>query len=370
MISLIGLTACAPKAVISATPSEGSSPLTVTFDGSKSTGSGITTYSWDYGDGSPIETGEIVSHIYTIPKTYTAKLTVTNKKNKSSSATANITVKPISISITSPLQGETVSNPGLVVRGTISNYHGTETGVAAGGVTGTVSDGNFEINDVPVTDGSNTITVTATDSQGNTSQASVSINVDVPEEYIRLSADEDSGLSPFETTLRIIGSFNYINPTLTVSGPGQVEYLDGSTDSVRYIKLTVPGLYYFTAHVQNQEGITFSATVAVAVQDQAQVDTLLKTKWQGMRQKLSDNDIDGCAASFSNATRESFKNAFNAMTQGQRTNMAQDISDIKLIKSTGNAIEYDIQTTKDSKVYSFILLFVKDEDGLWKIRGF
>jgi hypothetical protein len=93
-------------------------------------------------------------------------------------------------------------------------------------------------------------------------------------------------------------------------------------------------------------------------------------KWQGMMQRLTDNDINGCAAFFSNATRDTFKIAFNAMTQEQRTSMAQDISDIKLIKSTGNAIEYDIQTTKNSKVYSFMLLFIKDEDGLWKIRGF
>lgn len=46
----------------------------VTFKG---VGSNVISYSWDFGDGSPIQIGQNVTHTYTIPNTYQVKMTVT-----------------------------------------------------------------------------------------------------------------------------------------------------------------------------------------------------------------------------------------------------------------------------------------------------
>ncbi|NLX17746.1 MAG: PKD domain-containing protein [Desulfobulbus sp.] len=69
----------APTAVIAATPTTGTSPLTVTFDGSGSSDPDgrITSFIWDFGDGSTAS-GVNTSHIYTTVGTYTATLTVTD----------------------------------------------------------------------------------------------------------------------------------------------------------------------------------------------------------------------------------------------------------------------------------------------------
>ena len=65
-----------PVAVISATPSEGPAPLTVTFDGSASTTSSSSReYQWDLGDGT-FDDRETFEHTYTVPGYYRVTLAV------------------------------------------------------------------------------------------------------------------------------------------------------------------------------------------------------------------------------------------------------------------------------------------------------
>ena len=72
----------APSAVATATPTSGPAPLAVDFDGSASTDSDgtIASYSWNFGDGSPVEAGATVSHVYTEAGTYAASLVVTDNR--------------------------------------------------------------------------------------------------------------------------------------------------------------------------------------------------------------------------------------------------------------------------------------------------
>lgn len=84
----------APQAVISATPTSGSAPLTVSFDGSGSTDSdgSISSYVWNFGDGSSA-TGKMASHTYTTEATFTATLQVTDDKGGNGAANVTITAK-------------------------------------------------------------------------------------------------------------------------------------------------------------------------------------------------------------------------------------------------------------------------------------
>ncbi len=83
----------APVASFTATPTEGGTPLVVTFDASASLGKNLT-YTWDFGDGET-GTGAIVTHTYTKVGTFTARLTVSTTLGSGCAAsdTATATIR-------------------------------------------------------------------------------------------------------------------------------------------------------------------------------------------------------------------------------------------------------------------------------------
>ena len=92
----------------------------------------------------------------------------------------------ITLGIMSPSDGTTLSRPDVSVEGTISNSSGAETGVVVNGVIARVSGGQFAANHIPLTEGQNTITVTATDTNGAAATRSIAVNVAVPDNFIKL----------------------------------------------------------------------------------------------------------------------------------------------------------------------------------------
>ncbi|MGE3181826.1 MAG: PKD domain-containing protein, partial [Phycisphaerae bacterium] len=72
-----------PNARLDAAPRSGEAPLTVVFDAAQTTdpnpGTESLDYVWDFGDGTAISTQERVSHTYTEPGIFVARLTVTNR---------------------------------------------------------------------------------------------------------------------------------------------------------------------------------------------------------------------------------------------------------------------------------------------------
>lgn len=91
-----------PVASFTANPGGGAVPFVVSFDGSGSYalgGSGITTYNWDFGDGT-YGTGVTVSHTYSVAGVYTPVLTVTDSTSATGSSWTNINASPALSSLT------------------------------------------------------------------------------------------------------------------------------------------------------------------------------------------------------------------------------------------------------------------------------
>jgi parallel beta-helix repeat protein len=97
-----------PVASFTAYPTQGASPLLVSFDASASydPDGSLTSYKWEFGDGGT-GSGVTTSHTYEKGGTFTAKLTVTDNANQSSSSTKTISAgsPPVASFVASPTAG-------------------------------------------------------------------------------------------------------------------------------------------------------------------------------------------------------------------------------------------------------------------------
>jgi len=86
-----------PIAVINAPEIQGTAPLTVSFDGAASTDTDgtITSYFWNFGDGST-STGKTAPHTFMTASTFITTLEITDNQGLKSTASKSITVQPSS----------------------------------------------------------------------------------------------------------------------------------------------------------------------------------------------------------------------------------------------------------------------------------
>jgi PKD repeat protein len=127
-ITVIGVVTV-PTAVMSATPTSGTAPLTVAFDGSGSTDleGFLTGWAWTFGDGT-VGTGVTTIHVYSAPGTYVATLTVTDNAGKSDTTSTTIVVSaPPLPSAPTNLTATTLSKSSILL--TWANGSGVQTEV-------------------------------------------------------------------------------------------------------------------------------------------------------------------------------------------------------------------------------------------------
>ena len=275
---------------------------------------------------------------------------------------------PITLVITLPSNNDTISRTDTLVKGTVTNWIGNETGVVVNGFIANVYGNEFVANHIPLVEGPNIVTVVATDTSGNSQTASVNLTGTTTGGFIKITSSVESGLSPLQATLTIDSSLDLTNAQLTSTGPGQIQYLSSSLSEYT-VSLTSEGIYYFTVKVSDPSGRTYDDTVAVTVLSKIEMDNLLRTKWDWVRTKLADGDIEGALVFFDEDAKNNYRDLFNVLSTMLPT-IAQDMSDIQLIEIMPNAVIYDIQTPREGITYSFQLLFTQDDNGLWRINSF
>ena len=169
-------------------PASGTAPLQVTADASGSTAgsSPISSYTFDFGDGTMVgpQSGATANHTYQSAGSYTVTVTATDRNNLTSQATKTVTVSAqqatgptaaLSVSPasgTAPVQVTADASGSTAGSSPISSYtFNFGDGTTAGPQSGATANHTYQ------SAGSYTVTVTATDGNNLTSQATKTVTV-------------------------------------------------------------------------------------------------------------------------------------------------------------------------------------------------
>ena len=213
-----GGTQTGPTAALSVSPASGTAPLQVTADASGSTAgsSPISSYSFNFGDGTTVgpQSGATANHTYQSAGSYQVTVTTTDGNNLTSTATKTVTVNAQS---TSPAQ---------YVNQIATNY--STTSHTSGSVTvwrtSGVAAGDLIIATVQLTGTSPAGAVTGTDTQGNTLTVASDISDGSGDRLVTLSGLANHALAVNDKiTITFPAASTYRILTDEVSGASTVD---------------------------------------------------------------------------------------------------------------------------------------------------
>jgi len=82
-------------------------------------------------------------------------------------------------------------------------------------------------------------------------------------------------------------------------------------------------------------------------------------------------DVNRAAMYMSNETRANSRALFNGLnTQGVLGQFAAGLSDMQIVTIKTHSAAGDLRFTEGVTEFSYYVLFVKDDDGVWRIHSF
>src|SRR6266568_3947548 len=181
-----------------ASPTSGTAPLTVQFT-DRSSGN-ITSWRWNFGDGSPTSTVQNPAHTYAAAGTFTASLNVSGLNGSTSTASQNIQVAPA----TDVTANFTVS-PSLGTALLTVQFTDSSIGNIAGWLwnfgDSTAASTERNPTHIYLTAGTFTASLTVTGVSGSTSSKSQTIQVNNPNGLLATSSTSPGGLTQSSPTL-------------------------------------------------------------------------------------------------------------------------------------------------------------------------
>ncbi len=282
---------------------------------------------------------------------------------------------PVTLTITSPSEGQSVTGTNITVTGTVNNPSGNETGVSVNGVNAIVSGGNFIASNITLEEGANTIMATATDTAANTAEISIVVNATTTADSVKIIVLNNMGTSPFETILRVEANFPIQGtPVITPQGPGTVEFLESPGESEYAVRMTALGVYTFTVEVRDEAKNVYTNSVTVQVIDKTALDQLLRAKWEGMKAALMTGNISAALAYFSESSKENYGAMFTALS-AQLPAIVSAMRDISFAYMDGDRFAV-YRITREEIIrgqphqITYHVYFILDGDGIWKIGWF
>lgn len=273
----------------------------------------------------------------------------------------------LQVAIITPADGTTVAAGLVLISGSIQATE-TDVGVTVNGAPAAVQGNSFAAL-VPVTPDTMTLTAVATTASGITAGHSVAITVaPVSAPIAMLLANPQSGVAPLTVAFSLLGAAPGATIRIDFDGDGTVD-LTGSSLDGQVFTYPTPGLYFPMVTITDAQRNQVITRVLVQVYDRAALDALLQTKWTALKDALRNGDIGKALGLIALTDREGYLPLLIALGP-QLSHIDTILTNISAVSFDGERAEYQMIRIENGIRISHFILFVKDADGIWRLKFF
>jgi hypothetical protein len=103
------------------------------------------------------------------------------------------------------------------------------------------------------------------------------------------------------------------------------------------------------------------------VLDGAALDVLLQARWTALKDALRQGAIEQALTHIAHAERDDYRDLFTSIS-ARLPAIDQILTDISFVEHQGIWSEYQMLRVEDGETISYFILFVLDEDGVWRVE--
>jgi cysteine-rich repeat protein len=274
----------------------------------------------------------------------------------------------VGLSVTSPAEGESLPGDRVRVEGLVQGP--ANLGVVVNGVVAIVEGGAFVADDVPLASGVNTLTATGSVLAGQAATASITVTSAGSPPVAVLTASPRRGFAPLTTrfTYGLGQDFVPVHVAIDYDGDGT---FDGSTsDLTTALEYTYssPGIYKAQLQLTDATGATASAAVAIGVSDVIALDATFKSVWDDMHAALVAGDLTSAIAYLDDSAVVRYEPIFELLLPHMQEIVAS-FSPLQGITTKGDFAEYAMTRVLSGEARVFLIDFVRDVDGVWRLSS-
>jgi hypothetical protein len=296
----------------------------------------------------------------------------TDSQNITVNYKASQTPSPISVSITYPAPNAAINKPMTMVVGMVTTT-ASEAWVKVNGVPAVIYGNQFVINNVSLVEGNNRIVADAMDENGAIARADVNVNANTKVSYVLLTANITSSIAPFTSHFTVVTNIPNTAASYRIDfeGDGTDDYSSEIFENVARA-YSGKGIFFPTINVTDDRGTIYSDTISVVRFSKNAMDMLLRKKWDALKEKLSQQDINGALQYFSDGSKAKYKRVFEKLNP-YLPDIVTNMSDITLDRIIGDVAEYRIKKLENvegqMREITYFLYFRKDVNGQWKLES-
>lgn len=220
--------------------------------------------------------------------------------------------------------------------------------------------------------GALTLTAIAMDGRGTRGTASRTITYSPQPEQFSISADVDYGLAPFVARFHVKSSSSapaVSSYAIDFDGDGAYEFTGATLPEPVTFSYGTAGIKRVDLRIFDVKGALHTSSAFVTVQNPAAIDSIIRARWQQLREALAAQDVEAAVHLFDASATEKYRRIYTelfdrlpSITAGMNLRGAVSIH--------ADYADYLVTRNEDGVTRGYHLTMVRDASGIWKVADF